>query len=83
MIPNTDSLVFKNFIRKMNKQKRTYNIRHQRINIEKLFKQNNIELIRKSGRNLWLKDYCPYGKMGTKKGFLVNLKTNLERWADI
>ena len=59
MVPNTKSLVYRKFINQMKKQSRNYSQRHRPINVEHLFREVGIKLVRRTGRNLWLSNYHP------------------------
>ena len=59
MVPNTKSLVYRKFTDQMKKQSRNYPQRHRPINVEYLFREVGIKLVRRTGRNLWLPNYHP------------------------
>jgi len=59
MVPNIKSLIFQQFLSQMQKQGRKYVEKHKPIDVENLFKQLGISIVKKTGRNIWLQNYKP------------------------
>jgi SAM-dependent methyltransferase len=54
IIPNTESPVFQALINKLSGEDRKYEEEHRAIDVEQLFQDNGVDLVLRSGRNLWV-----------------------------